>query len=73
MIIQSFILAFCTINIIVTIFCSKKILNAVNKKEISQAPQPENDIHSILNNRLIDLQSRRYSVQSKNFRKKDGT
>lgn len=72
MMIELTLLVLCVANIILTFSYSRKVLKVLNEKNIEQISQPENDIHSILNNRLIDLQSRRYSVQSKVIRKKDG-
>jgi len=57
------------INIWISLFYSKKILKLLLLKRDDRTAQvtqqDENDIHGLLNSRLLDLQSRRYSVQPK--------
>lgn len=40
-----------------------KLLQSLNVQKEHQELQNENDIHNILNSRLLDLQNRRYSLR----------
>jgi len=53
-----------TINLLITLLVLRRIGNITLEIEKIEAEtnQDDHDIHSILNNRLLDLQNKRYSV-----------
>ena len=56
-------------SILVTVFYSRKIIQTIlEKSKIEPVHQEKSDIHNILNDRLLDIQNRKYS---KRFRKEN--
>ena len=72
MIFEAFMLFFLALNACLTIFFSKKNEKAIKslkqKMQSSPVPPPQQsgDIHSILQNRLLDIQKQRYSLKREN-------
>lgn len=57
-------LAFAAANTIMSLICLKRLRVLMNTaKDVQQSEHHEHDIHNILNDRLLDLQHRRYAVQ----------
>jgi len=59
------------LNVWVTFSYSRKIIDSLKINDAPQPRQEENDIHYMLNNRLLDIQNRRYSVQRRIRRDND--
>jgi len=56
-------------SILVTVFYSRKIIQTLlEKSKIETLHQEKSDIHNILNDRLLDIQNRKFS---KRFRKEN--
>jgi|GEM_PF-4065927 len=62
------------LNILVTVFLNKKISDRLNSLKLDEKNETfqrgEKDIHTILSDRLFDIQNRKYSVQQR-FRDRD--
>jgi len=60
------------LNLLSNIFLHRKISQLSFQKKVERQQIDDNEIQNALNNRLLDIQNRRYSIQNR-FRGRDGT